>query len=91
MTWAKLHNYYDEGRIRFKTPVCLNPYCPLPTVCAAMKKVVPVVNEFIAEEGHWRDGAAVKSTHCSSRGPEFCIPAPTLGSSRQPELQLQGT
>jgi hypothetical protein len=34
----------------------------------------------IADSGSWRDGSAVKSTDCSSRGPEFSSQQPHGGS-----------
>jgi len=36
----------------------------------------------------WRDGSAVKSTDCSSRGPEFEFPLPYDGS--QPPVMGSG-
>jgi hypothetical protein len=39
--------------------------------------------------GGWRDGSVVKSTDCSSKGPEFKSQQPHGGS--QPSVQLQCT
>lgn len=40
-------------------------------------------------EGSWRDGATLKNTDCSWRGPHLGFPAPTLGGLQPKWLQLQ--
>ncbi|EDL40873.1 mCG1043924, partial [Mus musculus] len=43
---------------------------------------------FKAEKGDWKDGSEVKSTGCSSRGPEFNSQQPHGGS--QPSIIRSG-
>ena len=53
-------------------------------MASTLKALGSIFNPFIERHGGWRDGSVVKSTDCSSEGPEFKFQQPYGGS--QPSI-----